>query len=453
MAGATAGFASDSGMALGQLIYELTKPQHRLGDGHRLSVLIIINNDTDYTLQRSYSGFSYGQWHNGSKYPVSEGPVTIGPRSTGLCMAEQKKEGSMKGITGNLDYQIVSGIDQNRSRFLKMSFDNPNYSSTNTFSASTDATELTMDYNNPQGTDVDFEVSLTVSAENPIKVEGAYLSGSPSAVAHDDGKLYCFHRGQNNDDGLWYSVYEQSGTGNWNWRNEKNCGDARLCYSPSAISFKGKIYVFYQGTQKIGQLWYSVLSSDGTCSGPKRIENSGMSFSPSACVYRDKIYIFYQGYGENGIITYNSSSDAQNWEGEHKVENNTISESPSVVVHHDRLGCFYQGANYSGGLWSCDFNGVTWESHVNVGETLLSASPSVVFDKEKERFCVFHQASGGVHKIWCNKYDWKANKWSGDRPYFHLWTSTGPGAVIFQGKIFVFHEGGDHTLWYKLVPL
>jgi chitinase len=90
------------------------------------------------------------------------------------------------------------------------------------------------------------------------------------------------------------------------------------------------LYVFHQGEENDGQLWYS--SNDGTnWTADTQVQNLGMSGSPSAVLWAGGISVFHQGLGNNGSLWY-SYFDGTNWYPDTLVPNLGLSGSPSCVV-------------------------------------------------------------------------------------------------------------------------
>ena len=90
------------------------------------------------------------------------------------------------------------------------------------------------------------------------------------------------------------------------------------------------LYVFHQGFDGNGQLWYS--SFDGTnCAPDTQIPILGMSGSPWAVLWAGGISVFHQGGENNGSLWY-SYFDGTNWYPDTLVPNLGMSGSPSCVV-------------------------------------------------------------------------------------------------------------------------
>lgn len=225
------------------------------------------------------------------------------------------------------------------------------------------------------------------------------LTDGPSAVGFNGG-LYCFHQGFASNLGkLAYTVLSGS-----TWSADQPIANASIASGPSAVVFNAQLYCFYQSG---GQLWYSILSTDGTSWSNHQVPNTTMSASPSAVVFNGQLYCFYQGAGNNGQLHYNVLTGSS-WAGDQQVSGTTMSADPSAVVFDSRLFCFYQGANSNG------------ELHLNV------LSPT-------------------------------GNSWSGDQFIKEPVMSHGPSAVVYEsglsgGQIYCFYQGGSNngTLKYDV---
>ena len=82
----------------------------------------------------------------------------------------------------------------------------------------------------------------------------------------------------------------------------------------SAVAWAGGT-VFYSGyaaAGPTGSLWY-VYSPDGMNWGQDTlVQNVGLSYGPSALVYNGALYVFHQGYNGNGQLWY-SVFDGADW--------------------------------------------------------------------------------------------------------------------------------------------
>jgi hypothetical protein len=203
-----------------------------------------------------------------------------------------------------------------------------------------------------------------------VQVPNLGMSGSPSAVVVENGNLYVFHQGSNEDGQLWYTYFD--GT---NWAPDTPVWNLGMSSSPSAVAWAGGISVFHQGSDN--KLWYT-YSRDGINWDPDTlVPNVNMSGSPSAVVYNGLLYVFYQGgSGYAGQLWY-AVYDGTNW-GQNIVHHVGMSGSPSAVAWAGGMTVFHQGFDLDEQLWYSYFNGTKWETDTQVQNVGISGSPSCV---------------------------------------------------------------------------
>ncbi|MFK4720539.1 hypothetical protein ABIE89_001639 [Bradyrhizobium niftali] len=171
---------------------------------------------------------------------------------------------------------------------------------------------------------------------------------------------------------------------------------------------------------------------------------------------RQFLHVFHQGYGNNQELWHNVRTPDGAWLGDQRVPNTRLSYSPSPVVYGNKIFVFHQGCHplfgeNRGSLWYdvCDQSG-TWAGDVQVPDTQLLESPSAVVYNNK--IYVFHQGVGSNSgSLWFDVFD--GISWAGDKPVpSAAGISASPSAVVFDNKIYVFHQGpGDNgQLWYNV---
>jgi hypothetical protein len=133
------------------------------------------------------------------------------------------------------------------------------------------------------------------------------------------------------------------------WAGDTQVPDCALSDSPSAVVFKDKLYVFYQGSGDSGDLWYNSFYADKWAPSDTKVPISKLSSAPSVAVWNDKIYVFHQGAGDSGNLWYNAY-DGNSWDGEKQVDGSRLSSSPAAVVFGGKLFVFHQGSGNNGDL-------------------------------------------------------------------------------------------------------
>jgi hypothetical protein len=226
-----------------------------------------------------------------------------------------------------------------------------------------------------------------------------------------------------------------------------------LAIPRTAFANPDAIYVFHRGPFTVGKLWYKVFKGTKWTGDITQIEQTDISASPSAVVFNSTIYVLKELSGQ---LSYNVF-DGLSWAGEQNV-GVTILESPGAVVYFNpflsknMIYVFHQGGGAGGRLDYTAFDGTLWETDTPVPNTGMSGSPSAVVYNGK--IYVFHKGQGSTNEhLWFNTFD--GSNWGGDQQVPGLLMSESPSAclhydtTVSKWKIYVFHQGsGGGTLWY-----
>jgi Alginate lyase len=248
--------------------------------------------------------------------------------------------------------------------------------------------------------------------------------------------LYVFHQGANNDGQLWYSSNDDI-----NWQEDIQVQNLAMSGSPSAVAYNGNLYVFHQGSGDNGQLWYSVF--DGSDWAPDTlVQNLAMSGSPSAVAWAGGITVFHQGPC-GGQLWYTYSPDGANWGGDTLVQNLAMSGSPSAVAYNGNLYIFHQGSGDDGQLWYSVFDGSNWAPDTLVQNLAMSGSPSAVL--WAGGISVFHQGGGDNGRLWYSYFD--GTNWDEDTLVANLGMSGSPGCVTAVPAASI-----DYSIWSLQEP-
>jgi hypothetical protein len=137
------------------------------------------------------------------------------------------------------------------------------------------------------------------------------------------------------------------------------------------VVFNGNLWVFHQGLQNNGQLWYSVWENPGPWSADQQLNFVVMSGSPSVVVYRNDLWVFHNG--GDGSLWY-SVFDAGRWLPDERVNTVALTGSPSAVVFRDRLYVFHQGSGGDPSLWYSVWDGANWAQDEPLNKAGLSTS-------------------------------------------------------------------------------
>ncbi|PJZ25552.1 hypothetical protein CH352_17340 [Leptospira hartskeerlii] len=267
------------------------------------------------------------------------------------------------------------------------------------------------------------------------------LSNSPSAIVYN-GLLYCFYRSSLPDQFLYYNIFDGK-----RWRGVKTVGgpsqEARLSGSPSAVVFGSKLYVFYQGCNNEGYIWFSVFDGQ-KWSGNEYLggaqTKSGITDSPSAVIFQDKLYVFHHGFGDNGQVWCRIFNGVK-WTPDTEIkEFHGITDSPSAVVFQYGLWIFHQGrgTNSVGKIYLVQKNSTEWFQDKQLEPySGISSSPSAVVFQDKLH--VFHQGEGRNGQVWLRIFN--NGRWENDQRLAHcLPMMNSPFAVVFQNKLYLLHQ-------------
>ncbi|OLF53677.1 hypothetical protein [Pseudomonas chlororaphis] len=261
-------------------------------------------------------------------------------------------------------------------------------------------------------------LQAAITAPDPSSWDIAPVNAVPAAsespsLALFNSQAYLFYQGAGSQAGqLWYTQSDPTVFGDnmpalqTCWSSPVQVPGVSMSNSPSTVVFGDTLYVFYQGPDGNGQLWYASWAGSGTSwSAPVQVVPSGLqatgallSCSPSACVYTDPsgdsvLFVAYAGAGTSGNypLSYCTLGADNSW-AQGTVSNVFIIDSPTVYsvaasVYSSgasnagsssaagRLNVFFQPAASSnvspGQLFYCVYNGTTWSS--TVGTTPVTA--------------------------------------------------------------------------------
>ncbi len=166
------------------------------------------------------------------------------------------------------------------------------------------------------------------------------LSGSPAAAVFQ-GKIYLFHEGRNNDGRIWYSTFDGS-----NWSQDRALAGGTyygIRNSPSVAVFNNRLYVVYHDHND--RLQVGGFDSSGNWFNINNVPAYLVSYSPSVAVFQNRLYIAYQGGGSNSGNLMYTSTDGNSWAPEARVGSVSMLGAPALVVYQNRLHFFHKGTN------------------------------------------------------------------------------------------------------------
>lgn len=276
------------------------------------------------------------------------------------------------------------------------------------------------------------------------------LTDSPSAVVVG-GKVYCFYQGFGASGDLYFSVFTVD-TGSKSITTQDGptvVGDVKLTGSPSAVAWNDDIYVFHRGQD--GNLWYKKRFRNGNWAAGEAKVASGIALCPSAILFKDKIWVFYQGDPPAERIKYSTIDANGTIKNDYaQLPSAGLSESPTVAVHNGKLHVSYQGMGHCGQLWYSvsDENGENWGGSQNSGRTVMSSSPSAI-DWSGAMY-VFHRGKGEDNQVFASQIHESSLSLGGPVWTFkeagNIFTKVTPGAMVYNDDCaLVFHQADNNS--------
>lgn len=238
------------------------------------------------------------------------------------------------------------------------------------------------------------------------------LSRSGPALAQHGDKLYCVHRGQGNDQNLYWTVY----TTNDGWSDDHIMTGHSTSTTPCLVEFQNKLYCFHRGHDGDALLYCCILNDDGTWSDDAKVKVGNDEHSSktgcAAAVFNEKLYLVYGGcYKEHLHII--SSVDGSTWGGHIEFEGYTTADTPALVAYNERLLLVHRGAGSDTRLYSMESNdGVSWSKDDPLGEYYSNQGPALAVFEEK--VYMVHRSDKNTGELWYSIYDDKIGSWSPD---------------------------------------
>lgn len=237
------------------------------------------------------------------------------------------------------------------------------------------------------------------------------LSRSGPALAQHGDKLYCVHRGQDNDENLYWTVY----TTNDGWSDDHPMTGHLTTTTPCLVEFKGDLYCFHRGQTGDERLYGCKLSSDGqswTDEFKIQVGNEDHS-SDSGCaaaVLNGKLYMVYEGCYKSHLHVI-SSDDGRTW-GDHKeFTDYTTADTPALVVYNNQLLLVHRGSGTNTRLYSMtSHDGISWSTDESLGDYWSNQGPALAVFKDK--VYMVHRSDKNAGELWYSIYD--GNSWTPD---------------------------------------
>lgn len=281
------------------------------------------------------------------------------------------------------------------------------------------------------------------------KSAGVIMSNCPSAVVFN-GSLYVFYQGPGDDTYPWYSVSSDGST----WSASTKVPGTCMSTSPSTVVFTNpstgneSLYLFHEGNNSNGQLWFNVLDADGSWSGDTQVPNVSMSAVPSAGIYDGMLYVFYQG-SNTSTFWYTYSADGSTWNGPFQVANLKISYAPSIVEFNSQIYCLVQGPGNDKVLWFSAFTPGSSNSLIPMtalpsGANATQRGPSAVVSGGN--ICCFAESPSTGGALLGSVFNVDTG-WEAQSEILGGGTmSSAPSAVVFGPYTYIFFQGNNNSL-------
>jgi hypothetical protein len=189
--------------------------------------------------------------------------------------------------------------------------------------------------------------------------------------------------------------------------------DVDVSTPPALALFQGELFLVYELT---GGLWYSRFNlmkwfadNDAQWTKPKLVPNVGITGTPGLAAFDGVLVVAHRGGGDSNelwcVTCDHVDSEIDVWGTDTQVPNVYMSESPALAVYNDTLFLAHQGC--------AEYNTLDRVWYTTISTTL----------------------SG-----------WN---WSNDTYLPDVHISGSPSLTVFQGQLYLAHQGGNNELRYS----
>lgn len=294
---------------------------------------------------------------------------------------------------------------------------------------------------------------------------GATGHSAPSPVQYKNN-LYLFFNSRDND-GIYETRFKDPVDAWEIAQNLRSNGASNMGVAantgPSAVVYRDKIFVFYNGVGNDGVYYTTSTGLGWTSAVSVRTELGGdcgflPGTSPSAVVFDDWLYVFWIGSGADGI--FYATYDGRRWDGQHKINGAGIAvrdqTSPATAVFQGALYVFYNGSGHDGTYYT--IYDTTWSRATRVvayyeQNFLDNTSPAVFTVGAEESMLLLWVTGEGIQYSKFDGEQWAPYKLMPEEIGSQgLFPGSSPGAVAtgfgtFESK--VFWIGLEQGIWYS----
>ena len=233
------------------------------------------------------------------------------------------------------------------------------------------------------------------------------MRGSPAAVSFQ-GKLYVFYCAH---DGLSIKYITMS---NDSWDAEKEVTGEHVAVfgyeAPSPVVYEGGIYLFYMSSGAPMLKYIFMDGENGTWSADRRdyVHKDIREFhgSPSTVMFPDKMFVCWRKDSDLFYSILQFGEERDTWRYPKQVPGVQLSESPSAVADGGMVHVLHQEHGDTGRLRVVSFDFNNWSQPLTMEGPLLGGSPSAIMDGS--RFHVMHSGGRGRFsngELWWYQHD------------------------------------------------
>lgn len=201
-------------------------------------------------------------------------------------------------------------------------------------------------------------------------------------------------------------------------------------------------------------------------------EEAKSDYSPSAVFFDKKYFIFYKSDSNNDVL-YSQSGDCLTWSGNTAILNasgNEIqtSNTPASVVFNDNLYLVYKAGAHKTIYISAYTGGTKWLGDKAISDIKTDKSPSAVaFNYQEDSSLYLFYKGEGSNRLYSANYTISADtqppsdpttwSWEGNDPIKvageEIQTSESPACTVYNGKLYLIYKaGGSNHLYFAYSP-
>ncbi|MEV6044110.1 hypothetical protein [Streptomyces xanthochromogenes] len=242
------------------------------------------------------------------------------------------------------------------------------------------------------------------------------------------------------DTSLWWTVMNASH--NWS-QDEKFSGHLSKAH-PALAEFRGKLYCVHRGDQD-DKLWWTVYdpARNNGWSADTALTGHFSADGPALAVYNDRLYCVHRGTGNDRNLWW-TRFDGTNWSRDTRM-NGASSRGPALATHDGMLYCAYKGAT-NDEMWWTRFNGTSWSADQSFGAHRTAASPALA-SYNGHLWCV-HRGGGNNEDLWWTRFT--GTTWAANPQLPAHKSKEGPALAVYNGYLYCVHRGAgnDRNLWW-----